>query len=91
MLARHWARIRMEVGVPTILNLVNFDLVAGAAAVVLQQSEDGTEFADTDVAIENTATSAEVSGVKAGKAYFRLKVNGGDKNGYSNIATVTVS
>ena len=62
-----------------------------AAAVVLQQSEDGTEFTDTDVAIENTATSAEVSGVKAGKAYFRLKVNGGDKNGYSNIATVTVS
>jgi hypothetical protein len=50
-----------------------------------------TEFTDTDVAIENTATSAEVSGVKAGKAYFRLKVNGGDKNGYSNIATVTVS
>ena len=65
--------------------------LAGAAAVVLQQSEDGTEFTDTDVAIENTATSAEVSGVKAGKAYFRLKVNGGDKNGYSNIATVTVS
>ena len=62
-----------------------------AVAVVLQQSEDGTEFTDTDVAIENTATSAEVSGVKAGKAYFRLKVNGGDKNGYSNIATVTVS
>ena len=70
---------------------LTFAAPAGSAAVVLQQSEDGTEFTDTDVAIENTATSAEVSGVKAGKAYFRLKVNGGDKNGYSNIATVTVS
>ena len=70
---------------------LTFAAPAGAAAVVLQQSEDGTEFTDTDVAIENTATSAEVSGVKAGKAYFRLKVNGGDKTGYSNIATVTVS
>ena len=70
---------------------LTFAAPAGAVAVVLQQSEDGTEFTDTDVAIENTATSAEVSGVKAGKAYFRLKVNGGDKNGYSNIATVTVS
>lgn len=71
---------------------LTFTAPAEATAAVLQQSADGITFTDTDVEITDSTTSATVNGLSANsKLSFRLKVNGGSHNGYSNIANVTVA
>lgn len=70
---------------------LTFTKINGAAAIVLQTSTNGIDFADDDTVISNGATTATVTGLDAGVTYFRLKVNGGAQNGYSNVAVCTVT
>lgn len=70
---------------------LTFSKITGAAAIVLQTSTNGIDFADDDTVISNGATTATVTGLDTGVTYFRLKVNGGAQNGYSNVAVCTVT
>ena len=70
---------------------LTFSKITGANAIVLQTSTNGIDFADDDTVIGNGATTATVTGLDAGVTYFRLKVNGGAQNGYSNVAVCTVT
>lgn len=70
---------------------LTFTKITGATAIVLQTSTNGIDFADDDTVISNGATTAAVTGLDAGVTYFRLKVNGGAQNGYSNVAVCTVT
>lgn len=70
---------------------LTFAKISGATAIVVQTSTNGIDFEDDDTEIENGATSATVTGLQAGVTYFRLKVNGGAQNGYSNVALCTVT
>lgn len=68
-----------------------FTKITGATAIVLQTSTNGIDFTDNNTSIANGATTATVTGLDAGVTYFRLKVNGGAQNGYSNVAVCTVT
>ena len=70
---------------------LTFTEITGANGIVLQTSQNGIDFTDNDtVYIRNGMTTDEVSGL-SGVTYFRLRVNGGSKNGYSNVAVATVT
>ena len=70
---------------------MTFTKITGATAIVLQTSTNGIDFTDNNTSIANGATTATVTGLDAGVTYFRLKVNGGAQNGYSNVAVCTVT
>lgn len=70
---------------------LTFTVINGATGIILQTSTNGIDFTDNDtVYIRNGATKAEVSDL-TGVTYFRLKVNGGGQNGYSNVAVATIT
>nr|DAK02366.1 MAG TPA: major tail protein [Caudoviricetes sp.] len=70
---------------------LTFPAPTGANGIVLQQSDNSIDFIDTETIIAATATTVTIENLKAGTKYFRLRVNGGLKNGYSNVASVIVS
>ncbi|GBF73604.1 putative S-layer protein [Paenibacillus sp. 598K] len=70
---------------------LTFDMPEAAAEVVMEVSEDGTSWRDADTEpLHQYSTNATVSGLQEGTLYyFRLRVQGGVRDGYSETASAT--